>query len=110
MTEPEKVSLKRKQIEITIKGWYPISIIIIVLMLLTGGNIAYTIHLNSKQRASEEKARAVAAAREREIDQRWCKLLIPLDEAYQSDPRVQSSDLGRKVAAAIHQIRLETDC
>jgi hypothetical protein len=106
----DKVSLKRRPIEITIKGWYPIAVIIIVLMLLTGGNIAYTIHLDNKRRDTEARARAAVVAAERKADQRWCKLLIPLDDSYQANPNVQASELGRRVAAAIHEIRLETGC
>jgi hypothetical protein len=106
----EKVSLKRRPIEIHLKGWYPIAVIIVVLMLLTGGNIAYTIHLDNKRRDTETRARAAVVAAERKADQRWCKLLVPLDESYKNNPNVQASALGRAVAEAIHQIMIETGC
>lgn len=106
----EKVSLKRRPIEIHIKGWYPVTVIIVVLVLLTAANIFYTIHLSNVRRVEDQKARAAVVAAERKADQRWCKLLVPLDDSYQTNPAIQSTELGRRVAAAIHDIREETDC
>lgn len=106
----EKVSLKRGPIIIQIKGWYQIFIIGFVLVGLTVGNLFYTIHLNNKQHDTETRARAAIVAAERKADQRWCKLLVPLDDSYQSNPNIQATDIGRRVAAAIHEIRRETDC
>lgn len=106
----ERVSLRRGPIQITVKGWYPVATIAFVLVLLTAGNIGYTIHLTDKQRVSDEKARTAVVAAERKADMRWCQLLIPLDDSYQTNPNVQATELGRRVAAAIHAIRQETGC
>lgn len=108
----ERVSLKRppKHVQITIQGWYPIVVIGLVLVLLTLGNVTYTLHLDRKRQTSEARAREAVVAAERKADQRWCKLLVPLDDSYKSNPNVQASELGRRVAAAIHDIRIETGC
>lgn len=117
MTDPKtppvdgKVDLKRRQpIVIHIKGWYPIVIMGVVMALVTFGNVLYTIHVDHKREQSEARARAEVVRAERELDRRWCQLLIPLDDSYQTNPNVQASELGRRVAAAVHDIRAETGC
>lgn len=113
MTEDSRVDLKRqprRPIVIHLKGWYPLVMMGLVMILVTVGNVFYTIHVDAKRQKSEERARAAVVAAEREADRRWCKLLIPLDDSYQSNPNVQASELGRRVAAAIHDIREETGC
>lgn len=101
---------RRRPLLIQIKGWYPIMVLAVILTLLTAGNIAYTIHLNNDSKDGEARARESLVAAERKADQRWCKLLVPLDDSYQKNPNVQATDIGRKVAAAIHEIRIETGC
>lgn len=42
-------------------------------------------------------------------DARWCEYLVTLDETYQSGPPPQT-ELGRRVRAAVHQLREDFDC
>lgn len=43
-----------------------------------------------------------------ESNNKWCEVLAPLDEAYRSAP-IQT-DVGRRVAAAIHNRYVEYGC
>jgi len=62
-----------------------------------GGGYAYTNWSISQQ----DKA-------ERANDQRWCKLLTTLDEAYRSAP--PQTETGRRLASDIHNLRAELGC
>jgi hypothetical protein len=110
MTGEEKVSLERKPRVIRIQGWYQIAVIGFVMALLGAGNLAWTYRVDQDRQESERKAREAVIAAEREADRRWCELLVPLDDSYQSNPNVQSTELGRRVAAAIHNIRVAVGC
>lgn len=113
MTNPpsdDKVNLKRRPIVIHIRGWYPISMMVLVMLLVSTANVFYTLHVDDKRAEADARRDRALVRAEREADQRWCKLLIPLDDSYQTDPRVQQSELGKRVAAAIHDIRAETGC
>jgi hypothetical protein len=67
------------------------------LIMLGGGGYAYTNWSISQQ----DKA-------ERANDQRWCKLLTTLDEAYRATP--PQSPTGQRLAADIHNLRAELGC
>lgn len=45
---------------------------------------------------------------ERENDRKWCALLDPLDDAYQSTQ--PATPLAGKVRDAIHQLRIDLGC
>lgn len=79
-----------------------------ILVLVLG--FLYINQVDAKRQQSEDEARADVVAAEREADRRWCKLLVPLDNSYQSSAAVQSTELGRRVAKAIHDIRAEIGC
>lgn len=44
-----------------------------------------------------------------ESDRRWCSLLSELDAAYQTPPG-PTTEVGRKVAEEIHQLRVGLGC
>jgi hypothetical protein len=44
-----------------------------------------------------------------ENDRRWCSLLTDLDNAYRAPPG-PASELGQKVAAEIHRLRVSFGC
>jgi hypothetical protein len=73
-----------------------VSIFLSVVALAVAG-VLYTGHVDGKREAAE-----------READQRWCELLITLDEAYSS--AVPATELGRRVADAVHNLRVGLDC
>jgi hypothetical protein len=54
-------------------------------------------------------ALAWAQSQRAESDRRWCALLVELDQAYSAPPG-PSTELGRKVAAEIHRLRVEFGC
>ena len=110
MDKEPKVDLKRRPRVVHVRGWYPTFITLLVAILLSAGNIGYTIQISNKRAETERRARAAVVQAERKADQRWCQLLVPLDDSYQSNPTIQSTPLGRAVATAIHNIRLEIGC
>lgn len=77
--------------------WYKVAMIVVATVLLLIFNVGYTTWVDSKR-----------AQTERESDQRWCQLLTTLDGAYNATP--PATELGRKVAAAIHDLRTKLDC
>lgn len=54
-------------------------------------------------------ALAVTRHQQAENDRRWCALLTDLDAAYQTPPG-PTTELGRKVAAEIHHLRVGFGC
>ncbi len=77
--------------------WIVLVTVFLSVMGLAIAGVLYTSHVDGQR----EKA-------EREADQRWCELLNTLDEAYQSG--TPTTDLGKRVAAAIHNLRVGLDC
>jgi len=83
--------------ELTMPAWYTLAVSVLLLIVLGVGGVLYTNRTVSEQ----DKA-------ERANDQRWCKLLTTLDEAYRATP--PQSPTGQRVAADIHNLRAELGC
>jgi len=83
--------------EMTMPAWYTLVVSVLLLIVLGVGGVLYTNRTVSQQ----DKA-------ERANDQRWCKLLTTLDEAYQATP--PQTPTGQRVAADIHNLRAELGC
>lgn len=77
--------------------WYRFAAVVVSLLVLGIASVSWTAYVDHRR-----------AAAERESDRRWCDLLSTLDEAYSSTP--PSTDLGRRVADAIHSLRVDLDC
>lgn len=77
--------------------WYAVAVTAASVMLIGFAGVAYTNYSLTK-----------AGASERESDRRWCSLLVTLDSAYGSTP--PTTELGRRVAAAIHALRDDLEC
>ncbi len=77
--------------------WYLLLAIVGSMLLLSLAGVWYTNWSVSQQDKSE-----------RANDQRWCKLLTTLDEAYQATP--PQTPTGQRVAADIHNLRAELGC
>lgn len=45
---------------------------------------------------------------QQQADRQWCELIVTLDQAYQAEP--PQTELGQRIAAAMHQLREEFDC
>jgi hypothetical protein len=111
--EEHKVPLvkpPRGPVIIEIRGWYPIVVLGLVMILITAGNIIYTNHVDSERRAAEREALAAVQATEREADRRWCTLMTLLDGAYNNPATPPTSELGRAVAKAVRDIRVDLGC
>lgn len=76
---------------------YAVLAVLVSVLLLGVGGYVYIGHVDGQRERAE-----------RESDQRWCELLRTLDEAYGAVP--PSSELGRRVAAAIHDLRVDLSC
>jgi hypothetical protein len=45
---------------------------------------------------------------QRQADQRWCALVVSVDDAYLATP--PQTPVGEQIAEAMHQLRQELDC
>lgn len=45
---------------------------------------------------------------DRQSNQKWCSVLVPLDTPYTQAP--PQSELGRKIAQAMHQLKIDFGC
>lgn len=77
--------------------WIVLVSIVLSVMALAVAGVSYTSYVDGQRERSE-----------READRRWCQLLEPLDDAYTTVP--PTSELGRRIAEAIHNLRVEFDC
>lgn len=77
--------------------WYVLLAIVGSTLLLGLAGFWYTNWSISQQDKSE-----------RANDQRWCKLLTTLDDAYRSAP--PQTDTGRRLATDIHRLRQDLGC
>ncbi len=87
----------RNWLAATMPRWYAIAAVVVSLLLLGGLGFWYTNY-----------SLAEADKTERENDRRWCQLLVTLDDAYSTVP--PTSELGRRVADAIHALRTDLEC
>lgn len=74
-----------------VRFWYAIMVAFVACLIAAGASVLYADHI------------------QRQDDRRWCALLTDLDAAY-STPPGPTTDVGRKVAAEIHQLRVGFGC
>lgn len=67
--------------------------------------LAGVLYTNHVQHVADRRSTAERA----DSDQRWCSLLTELDNAYSAPPG-PTTDTGRKVAAEVHQLRVDFGC
>ncbi len=108
----DKVSLTkpRNPVVIEIRGWYPLVIIGLVLVLITAGNIIYTNHVDAQRHKAERQALAAVQQAEREADRKWCTLMGIMNDAYNNPATPPASPLGAAVAKAVRQIYMDLGC
>lgn len=82
---------------LSLPRWYLLVAIVGSMLALSLAGVRYTNWSIARQDKSE-----------RANDQRWCRLLTTLDEAYQAAP--PQSETGRRLATDIHQLRQELGC
>jgi hypothetical protein len=85
-----------------IRAWYAIAVSFVACLAIALAGVAYTDHV---QRQADKRSTAERV----ESDRRWCALLVDLDNAYHSSPG-PSTEIGRKVATEIHQLRQSFGC
>lgn len=85
-----------------IRAWYAIAVAFIAVVAVSVAGVLYT---NVVQRQAEQRAEVAR----QDSDRRWCALLSDLDAAYQTSPG-PSTELGKKVAAEIHRLRVGFGC
>lgn len=74
-----------------VRFWYAIAVAFVACLITAMGSVFY---------ASRVQA---------ESDRRWCALLVDLDAAYRGPPQ-PTTELGRKVAAEVHRLRVGFGC
>jgi hypothetical protein len=72
--------------------WYVLVAVLVSSLLVSSAGIWYTNYVDGQRERAE-----------RESDRRWCALLTDLDGAYESS--TPQTELGRRIAAAIHELR-----
>lgn len=85
-----------------VRFWYAIAVAFVACVVVAAGSVFYAMGV---QRQAERRTRAERV----ESDRRWCALLVDLDDAYRTVPG-PSTEVGRKVAAEIHNLRLSFGC
>lgn len=85
-----------------VRFWYAIAVAFIAVLVVSFAGVGYT---NYVQKEAERRAELVRI----ESDRRWCALLTDLDAAYKTPPG-PTTDLGQKVAAEIHGLRVSFGC
>lgn len=109
----DKVPLRkphRGPVVIEIRGWYPILMLGLVMLMMTFGNIIYTNHVDGQRREAEREALAAVQQAEREADRRWCSLMGVLDGAYNNPATAPTTPVGKAVAKAVHEIYTSLGC
>jgi hypothetical protein len=85
-----------------IRAWYAIAVSFVACAVIALAGVVYTNYVQSQARHRTEAERA-------ESDRRWCALLTELDNAYATSPG-PTTEVGKKVAAEIHQLRVGLGC
>jgi len=85
-----------------VRFWYAITLAFVAVLVVSFAGVGYTTFV---QKQAERRAAAVRV----ESDRRWCALLSDLDEAYEGPPK-PTTELGEKVAAEIHKLRVSFGC
>lgn len=88
---PEKPNLSRPR-------WLLLATVVASMLLVGLAGVVYIGHVDNRR-----------AAAERESDRRWCDLLVTMDDAYTSGSP-PSTDVGKRVASAVHVLRVQLGC
>lgn len=105
-TGRHKVNLRRQLVTITI--WRAMVVLCSSMVVLVIAGIGYTSYVDGQREQSEREARSELARQEREMDRRWCAVLVPLNRAYTATP--PTTPIGQQVAKAFAALVVEFDC
>ena len=101
-----KVDLKKvPKVVVEVHGWYPIVVLVLVFVLVSGLNIVYTNYVDSQRRKDDARAAASARAASRAAT---CQLVIAFDELYKETK--PTTPAGQNVAALWASYRRELNC
>lgn len=81
---------------------YAVVVAFFACLAIAFAGVIYTNHV---QQQADKRSTAERA----ESDRRWCALLTELDNAYNAPPGPKT-DVGRKVAVEVHQLRVSFGC
>lgn len=95
--KPVETPVKAGEKPLSRSRWAALTAVVLSMFLLTAAGFFYIGYIDNQREASE-----------READRRWCTLLVTLDEAYSTVP--PTSELGRRVAGAIHTLKVDLKC
>lgn len=98
MDDQKKVQLHRRPGTVRIQGWWAVTMIVVAVLAIGVGNLWYTNRLDHQSDSDNEQN-----------DRKWCTLLTTMDDAYSSGP-APTTEVGRRIAAAIHQLRIDLGC
>ena len=105
--EQPKVNLAKPpaRVVVQVHGWYPIVMLVLVFVLISGLNIWYTTHVNNERHKADVKAAETARAASRI---QTCQLVVAFDELYKETP--PTSPAGIKVAELWAGYRRQLNC
>ena len=95
-SKPNLATPPRKRDDATPR-WQRFVAVVVSVLILLAGNVGYTTYVDGQRDRAE-----------RESDRRWCALLKELDQAYEETP--PQSEVGRNVAASVHELRVSLKC
>lgn len=93
--EPPKVSLEKAPAKVVVQvhGWYPIVLLVLVFVAISGLNVLFTLHINNERQEADRRAAIAAAEAAR---QQNCRLIVAFDDLYRETP--PSTPAGQNVA------------
>ncbi len=99
-----KVSLEKAppKVVVQVHGWYPIVVLVLVFVVVSGMNILYTNYVDEQRRKDDRNA-ALAAAEANRVQ--TCQLVVAFDELYKETP--PTTPAGENVAKLWARYRLE---
>lgn len=83
---------KGKQGSGTARQLRSLAVLVLILLAFTGANVYWTSRISLSQ------------------EQKWCSLLITIDNSYHNDKEPPSTQLGRNLAGDFSKLRRGFDC
>ena len=93
------------RVVVQVHGWYPIVVLVVVFVMISGLNVLYTNYVNAERQKADRRAAATAQAAAR---QQSCQLVVAFDELYKETP--PATPAGQNVAALWAEYRRALNC
>ncbi len=110
MAMPDKVSLAKSlrppaKVVVQVHGWYPIVVLVMVFVAVSGMNMLFTLHINNERQKADRQAAIAAAEASR---QQSCRLIVAFDDLYRETP--PTTPAGQNVARLWASYRSLNNC